>query len=47
MTFGKFHLDLIGLGQALLGAAALVTAWKSRQIAKGKVDAKKIEDIGT
>ncbi len=41
MTFKGFHIDLVGLAQALLGAAALVTAWRSRKIAKEKADEKR------
>ncbi len=44
MDFGKFHVDLSALAQVLLGLAALVTAWKGRQIAKEKADAKNTEE---
>lgn len=44
MSFKGLNIDLMGLAQVLLGAAALVTAWRSRKIAKEKDDAKKSED---
>lgn len=46
MSFGSFHIDFIGLGQALLGLTALITAWRSRNIAKEKDDAKKSIEAG-
>lgn len=36
MSFGSFHIDFVGLGQVLLGIAAVVAAWRSRSIAKEK-----------
>lgn len=43
MTFKGLHIDLAGLAQVLLGLAALVTAWRSRKIAKERTDAKRKE----
>jgi len=47
MEFKGIKIDLVGLAQVLLGAAALVTAWRSRKIAKEKADAKDKQDSGS
>lgn len=44
MTFKGFHIDLVGLAQVLLGAAALVTAWNGRKKAKEKAHEKRNEN---
>lgn len=41
MNFKGLHIDLAGLAQVLLGAAALVTAIVGRKKAREKADASK------
>lgn len=44
MQVGNFHIDFVGLGQILLGLAAVLSALRSRNIAKGKIENAKVED---
>lgn len=44
MTFKGFHIDLVGLAQVLVGAAALVTALAARHKAKEKANEKRSKD---
>lgn len=49
MDFKGLKIDFAGLAQVLLGVAALLSAWKGRQIAKEKANAereKEDEDKG-
>lgn len=46
MQVGSLHVDLIGLAQVLLGVAAIITAWRGRNAAKGKSDASKQAENG-
>lgn len=48
MSFGNFHIDFVGLGQALLAVAAVIAAWRGRNSAKEKAEnAKREQDAGT
>lgn len=44
MTFKGFHIDLVGLAQVLVGAAALVTALTARKKAKEKANERRNEN---
>lgn len=44
MEFNGIKINLADLAQVLLGAAALITAWRSRKIVKEKLDAKRKQD---
>jgi hypothetical protein len=44
MTFKGLTIDLVGLAQVLMGAAALVTALAARRKAKEKANEKRNED---